>query len=252
MSKPINKKLYEKIKKEIYEKYPKHSLFRSALLVKEYKKQNGKYENEKPKDMNIKKWFNQNWISVNDFLRDKIVKCGEAKTEKEYDEYPLCRPLEIAKKLTKPEMKKLINEKNKIKSKPLKTEKILNTKDFNIKTSITGTGTETNYLKKLLEKNKIPYNKYINKVKSQLKKNNLDPKLLKVCNDGKHKFEYENIKFGSVINKDFIIYSILEDMEKIEKGTAEKKRNSYRARAKAIYEKSEKLSPSFLSYNILW
>ena len=44
MSEPINNELYEKVKKEIYEKYPKHSAYRSALLVKRYKELGGKYK----------------------------------------------------------------------------------------------------------------------------------------------------------------------------------------------------------------
>lgn len=134
-------------------------------------------------------------------------------------------------------------------NKPL-YEKILNTKDYNIKSTITGTG--NNYLKKLLEKNNISFNKYLKIVKAQIKKYNLDPNLLKVCYDGKHKFEYDGIKFGSVINKDYIIYKLLEDQGEIDQGTSNKKRNAYRARAKDIYDKSKKLSPSHLSYNILW
>ena len=38
MSTPTEKKLYDQVKKEIYEKYPKHSAYRSGLLVQEYKK----------------------------------------------------------------------------------------------------------------------------------------------------------------------------------------------------------------------
>ncbi len=34
MAVPKNKKLYEKVKKEIYAKNPKHSAYRSGLLVK--------------------------------------------------------------------------------------------------------------------------------------------------------------------------------------------------------------------------
>ena len=34
---PKDKELYEKTKKEIYSKYPKHSAYRSSLLVKAYK-----------------------------------------------------------------------------------------------------------------------------------------------------------------------------------------------------------------------
>ena len=43
MSQPTDKKLYEKVKAEIYKKYPKHSAYRSGLLVKEYKSQGGRY-----------------------------------------------------------------------------------------------------------------------------------------------------------------------------------------------------------------
>lgn len=107
-------------------------------------------------------------------------------------------------------------------------------------------------LKNLLEKNNIPYNKYINMVISNTLKFGLDPKKLKIANDNKHKFEYDGVKFGSSINKDFLIYTILENMGEVDKGTANKKRFAYRARAKAIYDKSKKISPSSLSYNILW
>ena len=134
---PTNIELYNKIKKEVYEKYPKHSLFRSALIVKEYKKQGGKYKG-KENDMNINKWFNQEWLSANDYLRNKIVPCGSSNTKIKYNEYPLCRPKKILEKISKPDLKKLINEKNKLKSKQLKTETILKTKKYNIKTTNTG------------------------------------------------------------------------------------------------------------------
>ena len=38
MNKPKDMKLYEQVKAEIYKKYPKHSAYRSGLLVSEYKK----------------------------------------------------------------------------------------------------------------------------------------------------------------------------------------------------------------------
>ena len=41
MPEPTNKKLYEEVKKEIYAKHPKHSAYRSGLLVQEYKKTRG-------------------------------------------------------------------------------------------------------------------------------------------------------------------------------------------------------------------
>ena len=61
MPDPINKKLYEKVKKEIYEKIPKHSAYRSGLVVKEYKKRGGKYKGEKPLNKGLDRWFKEEW-----------------------------------------------------------------------------------------------------------------------------------------------------------------------------------------------
>ena len=49
MPEPTNKKLYEEVNKEIYAKYPKHSAYRSGLLVQEYKKRGGGYSGDKSK-----------------------------------------------------------------------------------------------------------------------------------------------------------------------------------------------------------
>ena len=62
MPSPVNKELYEKIKKQIYLKYPKHSAYRSGLLVKEYKKQGGTYTGNK-KTSNLKRWFDEKWTN---------------------------------------------------------------------------------------------------------------------------------------------------------------------------------------------
>jgi len=138
MPEPANKQLYEKVKNEVYKKYPKHSLYRSALMVKLYKAEGGTYKDGEPKEMNIKKWFKQNWISLNDWLRGQEVKCGNSDTQKKYNEYPLCRPKAIAEKLSKPQIIDMIKEKNKLKEKPLKTEKVIKSKKLNIKTTKKG------------------------------------------------------------------------------------------------------------------
>ena len=54
MSIPTNKTLYEEVKKEIYAKYPKHSAYRSGLLVQEYKRRGGTYEGKKERKRRIK------------------------------------------------------------------------------------------------------------------------------------------------------------------------------------------------------
>lgn len=135
---PNNKKLYDEIKIKVYEDNPKHSLFRSALIQKIYQSEGGKYTNDKLPKMNIDKWFKQKWISLNDYLRGDIVPCGNS--NKKYGEYPLCRPLKIAEKLSDNEIKEMIKEKNKLKEKPLITEKVINRKDLNIKPTLKGFG----------------------------------------------------------------------------------------------------------------
>ena len=61
--------LYEKIKKEISDKY-KHSAYRSGLIVKQYKKEyKNKYKSddayigEKPKLSNLERWFKEMWLN---------------------------------------------------------------------------------------------------------------------------------------------------------------------------------------------
>ena len=45
---PTDTKLYNKIKKEVYKQHPKHSAYRSGILVKTYKnKFSKKYGNKK-------------------------------------------------------------------------------------------------------------------------------------------------------------------------------------------------------------
>ena len=64
---PTDLKLYEKIKKKVYEKYPKHSAYRSGILVKEYKKafkgSSKPYKGVKPKLTGLSRWFKENWKS---------------------------------------------------------------------------------------------------------------------------------------------------------------------------------------------
>ena len=69
MPEPIDLTLYEKVKKSVYKKYPKHSAYRSGLLVKEYKEQfKGKYgvrkqpyKGKKKENEGLSRWFKEKW-----------------------------------------------------------------------------------------------------------------------------------------------------------------------------------------------
>ena len=58
---PSNKELYEQVKTEIYQKYPKHSAYRSGLLVQEYKRRGGTYEGNMNINNGLPLWFASKW-----------------------------------------------------------------------------------------------------------------------------------------------------------------------------------------------
>lgn len=59
---PTDKKLYEKVKSDIYKKNPTHSAYRSGLIVKKYKELGGKYKGNKSKS-SLKRWFDEKWLN---------------------------------------------------------------------------------------------------------------------------------------------------------------------------------------------
>ena len=71
MPSPVDAKLYEKVKSAIYKKYPKHSAYRSGVVVYNYKKSFAKkygktkspYKGKKPSLTGLSRWFKENWRS---------------------------------------------------------------------------------------------------------------------------------------------------------------------------------------------
>jgi hypothetical protein len=69
---PADPKLYAKVKKQVYKKYPKHSAYRSGLLVQKYKSEYKKkfpgkspYKGKKPtvESGGLRRWFAEDWKS---------------------------------------------------------------------------------------------------------------------------------------------------------------------------------------------
>ena len=95
-------------------------------------------------------------------------------------------------------------------------------------------------------------------VKLNAKKNKYDPKLIDYAMDDVHKLKYsspDGVKyFGRVGYGDFLIYKLLEGLKKVEKGTADKKRNVFHKSHEAITKKNNLgvYSPNELALNILW
>jgi len=61
---PINKKLYEKVKAEVYPRYKKPSAYRSGAVVKRYKDLGGKFKDNGGRP--LARWFKEEWKDVGD------------------------------------------------------------------------------------------------------------------------------------------------------------------------------------------
>lgn len=132
MGKPTDIKLYEEVKNYIYNKMPLNSLYRSAHINRLYKQYGGTFSDENNENNN-KKWFKEDWLNLNDYVRGKITKCGDGDTMEQYGEKKLCRPRKIAEQIPKDKIKLMIKEKTKIGKSPLHTYNVLGTKKYNIK-----------------------------------------------------------------------------------------------------------------------
>ncbi len=89
---PLDKELYERVREHVYSKIPKHSAYRSGILVKLYKKLGGRYKhvgNERGIDAYpLKRWFAEKWKDVS------------PKSKKNIPHYPLYRPTRRVSKKT--------------------------------------------------------------------------------------------------------------------------------------------------------
>lgn len=89
----IDKVLYEKVKKQADTIYKKPSAYKSGYIVKQYKKQGGRYSGVKPVKKGLDRWFQEKWTDVGN------------------KDYPVYRP---TKRITKdtPLVVSEINKKN--------------------------------------------------------------------------------------------------------------------------------------------
>lgn len=114
-SKPKDPKLYQRVKNQIYKKYPKHSAYRSGLLVKKYKELYKKkynstsaYSGKKQEKKGLSRWFKEKWRNQR----------GNVGYKKKGDVYRPTKRItkktpKTYKELSKPRIKKAIEEKKK-------------------------------------------------------------------------------------------------------------------------------------------
>jgi len=60
---PIDKELYDKVKKEIFKIYKTNSAYRSGAIIKRYKELGGEFEGKK-KNEGLTRWFKERWEDI--------------------------------------------------------------------------------------------------------------------------------------------------------------------------------------------
>lgn len=119
-------------------------------------------------------------------------------------------------------------------------------------------GGKVSQFQKKLDKIGFKPKLYLKKAKEMASKTGYDPSKVLFCNTGKNKLMYESpdglVHFGNPDYPDYIIYSFLEHKGEVDEGTADKRRELYRARATNIKGdwKKNKYSANNLAINILW
>jgi hypothetical protein len=101
MAIPLDKKLYESVKKKVNKMYKKHSAYRSGMYVKMYKQMGGRYKNLRSSttidDFPLKRWFLEKWKDVN--------------PKKSKRSYPVYRPTVRVSKRTPRTLKEISKRK---------------------------------------------------------------------------------------------------------------------------------------------
>lgn len=123
MPEPVNKQLYEKVKKLANKKFSsKTGIYKSSWIVKKYKELGGKYKGKKPSKTGLSRWYLEDWVDLNRKKNGKYEKCGRKSSKK--GKYPICRPSKritsktprTFKEISKKSLKKAKQLKSKIKS----------------------------------------------------------------------------------------------------------------------------------------
>jgi len=87
----VDKAKYEKVLSEArskFERFP--SIYASSWIVREYKKRGGRYKGEKTSKSGLNRWFTEEWVQVEAFLKTgKKIECGARNKDGK-----ACRPLE--------------------------------------------------------------------------------------------------------------------------------------------------------------
>lgn len=86
--------IYKNVKIEADKKFKNNGIYKSAWIVREYKKRGGKFNQDKPsKNTGLKRWFNEEWIRIDKDGKPTNKPCGRSSLEiSNKVKKPLCRP----------------------------------------------------------------------------------------------------------------------------------------------------------------
>lgn len=118
-------KIYKEVKKEADNKFKaKTGIYKSAWIVREYKKRGGIFKGNKPKNTGLKRWFKEEWVRVDPKTGKTMMKNGKrvpcGRSDKEMDKNVkkgLCRPYKRITKKTPKTVKELGSKKLKDRAK---------------------------------------------------------------------------------------------------------------------------------------
>ena len=136
---PRDEKLYARVKRDADDKFlAKTSVYKSAWIVREYKKRGGTYSSrdstrdstrdsksqnglENMKNSGLSRWFREKWVDLN----RPGQPCGRPTTSKSKLKYPLCRPTRrvtsqtpmLADEIGRKELRRANDEKQKVRHK---------------------------------------------------------------------------------------------------------------------------------------
>lgn len=119
--KPTDAKLYATVKTDADRKFlAPTSIYKSAWIVREYKKRGGTYDAPADPKQGLQRWFKEKWVDLN----RPGQPCGRPKATTK-GTYPLCRPTVrvtketpvLKQELTRTEIVKANEKKQKLKNK---------------------------------------------------------------------------------------------------------------------------------------
>ena len=122
MPEPVNIELYHRVKREANRKFlAPTGAYKSAWIVREYKKRGGKYRGQRSKGL-LKRWFDEKWVDVSSSQPRAVVPCGRSRATTK-GRYPVCRPsIRITKEtprtlseLSKSQIRSAVKRKQKLK-----------------------------------------------------------------------------------------------------------------------------------------